>query len=257
MYEVFLGPKETTVLKSEEFLRIGYGELIDYGSLGWLVRLFLFLLNFFHGIFHNYGVAIICLTILVKTILHPINKRNQAVMQKNQKKMGKIQPQIKELRERYKNDPRKMNQEVQKLMKEHGVNPAQMFGGCLMMLLQLPIWIGLYNTFLVTFELRQASFLYIEDLTQPDRLFPFPFLVDHFNLLPLLYVVLTLVNQRMMPKSDDPQMQQQQKMMTFMMVAFGFIFYNFSSGLLLYFLTNAGLGIIEQKIIRAELKKTS
>ena len=166
---------------------------------------------------------------------------------------------MKALREKHKADPLKANQEIQKLFREHGVNPAQMAGGCLMLFLQLPIWIGLISTFRLAIELRQASFLYIPDLTAPDHLshlpFSLPFLGDWFNLLPILYVIVTLVNQKMMPKSDDPQMQKQQKMMSYMMVAFGFIFYNFASGLLLYFLTSASLGILEQKIIRAELKR--
>ncbi|MFQ5655748.1 MAG: YidC/Oxa1 family insertase periplasmic-domain containing protein, partial [Planctomycetota bacterium] len=255
-FEVFLGPKDRQVLSRHA--EVGYGELIDYGRLGFLVRIFLWLLSFFEGIFRSYGIAIICLTVIVKAALHPINKKNQAVMQQQQKKMAKIQPEMQKVKERYKNDSMKANREIQKLMKEQGVNPAQMFGGCLMIFLQLPVWIGLINTFSLALELRQTPFLYISDLTQPDHLFELPFslplLGSWFNLLPVVYVILTLVNQRMMPKSDNPQMQQQQKMMTFMMVAFGFIFYGFSSGLLLYFLTSAGLGIIEQKIIRAELR---
>ena len=133
------------------------------------------------------------------------------------------------------------------------------FGGCLLIFLQLPIWIGLISTFTLAIELRHQPFLYIADLTQADHLFhhgiAIPLLGEYFNLLPVLYVILTLVNQKMMPKSSDPQMQSQQKMMTFMMVAFGFIFYGFSSGLLVYFITSAALGIFEQRLIRAELKR--
>ena len=256
-YLVFLGPKDPTVLSAID--GAGYADLIDYGFFGLLTRLFLFLLRTFEALIGSWGIAIILLTCVVKAVLHPINKRNQRSMQRQQKKMAKIQPQMKELREKHKNDPLKANQEIQKLFKEHGVNPAQMAGGCLMLFLQLPIWIGLINTFRIAIELRQAPFLYISDLTLPDRLaslpFSLPFLGDNFNLLPILYVIVTLIGQRMMPKSDDPQMRQQQKLMSFMMVAFGFIFYNFASGLLLYFLTSAALGILEQHIIRKELKR--
>ncbi len=256
VYRVFLGPKDREVLAAYE--DHGYLELIDYGTLGPLVRLFLFLLRTFEAVTSSWGVAIILLTVIVKSLLHPINKRNQRSMQRQQKKMAKIQPEMKAIKEKHKNDALKANQEIQRLFKEHGVNPAQMFGGCLMLFFQLPIWIGLINTFRVAIELRQASFLWVADLTAPDQVFqmPFklPFLGDWFNVLPLLYVIVTLVNQRMMPRSDDPQMRQQQKMMTFMMVAFGFIFYSFPSGLMVYFLTSASLGIVEQKIIRAELK---
>jgi len=256
-YRVFLGPKDPDVLRS--FEAVGYLELIDYGALGLLVRLFLFLLRTFEALVSSWGVAIILLTVVVKAFLHPINKKNQRGMQRQQKKMARVQPQMKALREKHKNDPLKANQEIQKLFREHGINPAQMAGGCLMLFLQLPIWIGLLSTFRIAIELRQAPFLYIADLTAPDRLgelpFALPFLGSDFNLLPILYVIVTLVNQRMMPKSDDPNMRQQQKMMTFMMVAFGFIFYSFASGLLLYFLTSATLGLVEQKIIRAELAR--
>jgi len=257
-FRVFLGPKDRRVLSDYE--EHGYAELIDYGStLGWLVRLFLFLLRTFESITGSWGLAIILLTVLVKTVLHPVNKRNQRTMQRQQKKMAAIQPEMKAVREKHKNDPLKANQEIQKLFKEHGVNPAQMFGGCLMIFLQLPIWIGLINTFRLAIELRLASFLWIDDLTAPDHVLELPFRLPFydtpwFNVLPVLYVIVTLINQRMMPRSDDPQMRQQQKMMTFMMVAFGFIFYEFASGLMLYFLTSASLGILEQKIIRAELR---
>ena len=258
VYAVFLGPKDPGVL--EQYEEFGFQELIDYGSLGILVRLFLFLLRTFEAIVGSWGVAIILLTVLVKACLHPINKKNQRGMQRQQKKMAKVQPQMKAIKEKHKNDPLKANQEIQKLFREHGINPAQMAGGCLMLFLQLPIWIGLLSTFRIAIELRQAPFLYISDLTAPDALFGLGFRLpllggDTFNLLPILYVIVTLVNQKMMPKSDDPNVQQQQKMMSFMMVAFGFIFYNFASGLLLYFLTSASLGLIEQKIIRAELNR--
>jgi len=257
-FRVFLGPKDASILAAYE--EHGYKELIDYGSLlGWLVRLFLFLLRTFESLTGSWGVAIILLTVLVKTLLHPVNKRNQRTMQRQQKKMAAIQPEMKAVREKHKGDPLKANQEIQKLFKEHGVNPAQMFGGCLMIFLQLPIWIGLINTFRLAIELRLASFLWIDDLTAPDHVLELPFRLPFydspwFNVLPVLYVIVTLINQRMMPRSDDPQMRQQQKMMTFMMVAFGFIFYEFASGLMVYFLTSASLGIIEQKIIRAELR---
>ncbi|MGE3163385.1 MAG: YidC/Oxa1 family insertase periplasmic-domain containing protein [Planctomycetota bacterium] len=257
-YEIFMGPKDREILA--RYPGQGYGELVYYGKwLGPLVRVFLALLQFFFGIFGSYGIAIICLTVVVKACLYPINRKNQTVMMREQKKMAKIQPQIKELKERHKNDPLKANREIQKMMKEHNVNPAQMAGGCLLMFLQLPIWICLITTFRLAIELRHTPFLYITDLTQPDRLFQLPgslpLLGEWFNLLPFLYMGVTVVSQKMQPKATDPQMAQQQKIMMFMMVAFGFIFYSFSSGLLLYFLTSASLGIVEQKIIRRRLER--
>jgi YidC/Oxa1 family membrane protein insertase len=134
-----------------------------------------------------------------------------------------------------------------------------MLGGCFLMLLQLPIWVALIGVFQVAIEIRQAPAFFglISDLSLPDHTFrfgsPLPILGEYLNVLPVLYVVLTLVQQRLMPKPKDEQARQQQRMMGFMMVFFGFIFYSFASGLLLYFLTSATLGIVEQRIIRREI----
>ncbi len=255
-YEAVFAPKDREFLAVHK--DVGYDRLVDYGRLGFLVRLFLGLLSFFEGFTRSYGIAIIILTFLVKLVLHPINRKNQSIMMTQQKLMAKLQPQMQEIKERHKGDPLKTNREMQKLWQEHGLNPMRMFGGCLLIFIQLPIWIGLINTFSLALELRHRPFLWISDLTQPDRLFELPFTVPymgwgHFNLLPVLYVIVTIISQKMMPKSADPQMQQQQKIMTFMMAMFGFIFYNFSAGLLIYFLTSALLGIAEQKIIKREL----
>ncbi len=257
-FEVFLGPKDPTLLAAYEDR--GYPELVYYGDyLGGLVRLFLMLLRFFEGFIGSWGIAIVCLTFVVKLLLHPINKRNQGMMQRQSIKMKDLQPKMDKIKAQHKNDPARATREIQVLMKDENVNPIALFGGCLLIFLQLPIWIGLISTFTLAIELRHQPFLYISDLTQADHLFGFgfsiPVLGPYFNLLPILYVILTLVNQKMMPKSADPQMQSQQKMMTIMMVAFGFIFYSFSSGLLVYFITSAALGIVEQRIIRAELKR--
>jgi YidC/Oxa1 family membrane protein insertase len=129
----------------------------------------------------------------------------------------------------------------------------------LVVFLQLPIWFALYSTLQYALGLRQAGFLYIKDLTRPDHAFRFgvqlPFLGEWFNLLPILYVILTVVNQSMQPKPDDPQMRAQFRMMTFMLVFFGFIFYQFPAGFMLYIMTSSALGIIESKIIKAELAR--
>ncbi|MGB1396621.1 MAG: YidC/Oxa1 family insertase periplasmic-domain containing protein [Planctomycetota bacterium] len=254
-YAVFLGPKDPEVLSQNASWDAM--QLIDYGFFGWLCRPFLALLRFFDSFFGSWGLAIIALTFVIRAVLHPVNKRNQRQMQVQQQGMARIKPQMDEIRERFKNDPTTMHRKTQELFKQEGVNPAAMFGGCLFIFLQLPIWIALINTFSVAIELRQTAFLWIGDLTQPDMLFQMPFalplLGDWFNLLPLIYVVVTLINQRMMPKSEDPQAQAQQKMMAFMMIAFGFIFYSFASGLLIYFIISALVGIGEQKLIRKEL----
>ncbi len=255
-YAVFLGPKSPMVLEghaSWDAMR-----LIDYGFFGWLVRPFLWLLRTFDGLVGSWGLSIIMLTFCIRGVLHPVNKRNQRQMQIQQQGMARLKPQMEEIKERYKNDAPQQQRKIQELFKREGVNPAAMFGGCLFIFLQLPIWLALINTFTIAIELRQASFLWVADLTRPDMLaqipFSLPFLGNWFNLLPILYVIVTLVNQKMMPQSDDPQVQMQQKMMAFMMIAFGFIFYSFAAGLMVYFITSALVGIIEQKMIRRDLR---
>jgi YidC/Oxa1 family membrane protein insertase len=255
-YAVFLGPKDPGVLgkhASWDAIR-----LIDYGFFGWLVRPFLWLLRLFDGFFGSWGIAIVLLTFCIRGLLHPVNKKNQRQMQIQQQGMARLKPQMEEIKERYKNDPPAQHRKMQELFKSEGVNPAAMFGGCLFIFLQLPIWLALINTFTIAIELRQTSFLWVDDLTRPDMLFHMPFslplLGDWFNLLPILYVIISIVNQRMMPRSDDPQVQMQQKMMTFMLIAFGFIFYTFASGLMVYFITSAMVGIAEQKMIRRDLR---
>ncbi|MDE0960408.1 MAG: membrane protein insertase YidC [Planctomycetota bacterium] len=255
-YAVFLGPKSPIVLDQHEDW--GATELIDYGFFGWLVSPFLWLLRTFDGLVGSWGLSIVLLTFCIRGVLHPVNKKNQRQMQIQQQGMARLKPQMDEIKERYKNDAPKQQRKIQELFKSEGVNPAAMFGGCLFIFLQLPIWLALINTFTIAIELRQASFLWIDDLTRPDMLammpFSLPFLGNYFNILPILYVIVTLVNQKMMPQSEDPQAQAQQKMMSFMMIAFGFIFYSFAAGLMIYFITSALIGIFEQKMIRRDLR---
>jgi YidC/Oxa1 family membrane protein insertase len=256
-FMLFVGPRQGEVLATYGALR--FSDVNDYGIFG-LVNLFIYLLEKLKTLaFGNWGLAIILLTVIVKLCLHPVNKKSQRSIQRGQKKMQKVKPQMDALKEKYKDNRMKLNQELQKVFREHDVNPAQQLGGCLVIFLQLPIWFALYSTLRYAIGLRQENFLYILDLTRPDHLFPLgvqlPILGSYFNLLPVLYVILTLVNQQLQPKPDDPQMQAQFRMMSFMMVFFGFIFYAFPSGFMLYIMTSSALGIIEIKIIKAELAR--
>ncbi len=256
-YGLYVGPRDREIL--DRYAALNFQGVNQHGTFGFLVKFFMWLLGILKTVaFGSWGVAIVLLTFVVKVCLHPINKRTQAGMQRFQKQMQKIKPQMDEIKEKYAQNRVRMNQEIQKLWKENHVSPGQQMAGCLIMLLQLPIWYGLYSTLRYAIGLRQASFLYISDLTRPDMLlnfgFSLPFIGDWFNLLPVLYVILTIVNQRLQPKPEDPQMLQQYRMMTFMMVFFGFIFYSFPAGFMLYIMTSAALGILESKIIKAELK---
>ncbi len=257
-YGLFLGPRDRESLSIYESLDLS--AVNDYFVL---TRLFVWFLDVLNKLaFGSWGVAIILLTIIVRLLLHPLSKKSQKNMHRFSKKMQKVKPQMTEIQQKYKDNRMKQNQEVHKLFKEHGINPAQQMGGCLLILLQMPIWIALYRTLYYSIGLRQASFLWIEDLTRADHLFPFisslPLVGDmfaYFNILPVLYVIFTIINQRLQPKPDDPQMRAQYQMMTFMMVFFGLIFYNFPSGFMLYIMTSTLLGIFESKMIKAELAR--
>jgi len=207
----------------------------------------LWLLNFIYGIIPNYGVAIIILTILTKILLWPLGTKSY----KSMSQMKKLQPLIQEIREKYKNDRKKMNEEVMALHKTYSINPV---GGCLPMILQIPVFFALYRMLDQAIELRHAHFLWwINDLSAPDRLFNFDFSIP-FMEPPYGIPVLTLImgatmfwQQKMSPPAGDPT---QAKMMLMMPVVFTFIFINFSAGLVLYWLVNNVLSIAQQSYIQ-------
>lgn len=260
-YFLYAGPRDERLKLYGDLQFDGVNVYSSISSLfSDLVKFFIWLLGVLKSVgMGSWGVGIILLTLVVKLCLHPVNRRSQKSMTRFQKKFQKIQPELKKLQERYKGDRMKLHQETQKLFKEHGVNPGQQMAGCLILVLQLPIWICLYTTLQYAIGLRQAEFLYIKDLTQPDQMFDLgfqlPLLGHYFNLLPVLYVILTVVNQRLQPRPQDPQMQAQHRMMTFMMVFFGFIFYRFPAGFMLYIMTSSALGIVESKVIKAQLAR--
>jgi YidC/Oxa1 family membrane protein insertase len=171
--------------------------------------------------------------------------------------MSKISPKVKELQEKYKNDRQQLGVEQMKLFKENGVNPL---AGCLPMFIQMPVLISLFSTVGEGFPLRHAPFFgWIQDLSAPDQFMTLGFDMfglgngdgtTNLNLLVVLYIITMLVQQSMMPKSEDPQQQQMQKMMKFMMIGFAVILYNYSSGLMLYFVGSNTLGMAESWYIR-------
>lgn len=261
----FAGPKESRVLegyKTYQGRLVGLPTLLDMSSVipgaESLSRLFLSILHAFYRFAHSYGIAVILLTILVRLALHPLSRASQRSMYK----MQKLGPAVNRIREKYKGKKskeaaQKMNVEIMELYKAHGANPI---AGCLPMFLQLPVFIGLYNAIAYSIELRQTHFLWIDDLSLPDRLIslgfnlPWP-LEGYVNLLPILMVLTMVAQQKMQPMPPDPQQQQQQKMMGYMVIIFGVLFYTVPSGLVLYFFTSSLLGIAEQKWVRHQLEK--
>ncbi len=237
-------------------INITYKEVDDLGFFGFISRLLLWIMGIFYNIFHNYGIAIICLTLVIKLALYPLTKKQQISMAKYQKQMKVFQPELRRLQEKFRNDKQKLNEEMMKLYKQHGINPFPV-GGCLPIFIQLPIFIGLYQALYYSAELRQASFLWIQDLALPDRLFHFGtnviFLGDYFNLLPVLMTIVWVIQQKTAPKPEDPQMQQQQKIFLYMTVFFGFMFYSVASGLVLYWMVMNVFGIVEQMLIKKQI----
>jgi YidC/Oxa1 family membrane protein insertase len=239
-YQLFMGPKSMQELK-----KVGndLDKLIDFGMFDIIAKPCVWLMNVFHGVIPNYGVAIIILTILVKVLLWPLGQKSY----KSMSEMKKIQPLMKEIREKHKNDKKKMNEEVMGLYRTYKINPL---GGCLPMVVQLPVFFALYRMLYEAIELRHAHFfLWIDDLAAPDRLFRFDFSVPFMEPpygIPVLTLVMgatMLLQQKMSPPMGDAT---QAKMMMFMPLVFTVIFINFSSGLVLYWLTNNILSIAQQ-----------
>jgi YidC/Oxa1 family membrane protein insertase len=241
---LFFGPKSmNAVMPAGHQLE----RIVDFGMFDILAKPCLWLLNYIYGVIPNYGVAIIILTILSKIILWPLGTKSY----KSMSQMKKLQPLIQEIRDKYKNDRKKMNEEVMRLHKTYSINPV---GGCLPMILQIPVFFALYRMLDQAIELRHAHFLWwINDLSAPDRLFNFDFSIP-FMEPPFGIPVLTLVmgatmfwQQKMAPPAGDPA---QAKMMLMMPVVFTFIFINFSAGLVLYWLVNNVLSIAQQSYVQ-------
>ncbi|MEM9800847.1 MAG: YidC/Oxa1 family insertase periplasmic-domain containing protein [Planctomycetota bacterium] len=231
----------------------------DLGFFDGIASLILGFLRFLHGIVGNWGWAIILLTLVVRALLFPLNRRMQTSMARHATKMKRVQPKIDAIKKKYEKDPQKLRQEQARIFQEEGAMPP--LGGCLPIFLQIPIFFGLFSALRVSFDLRQQPFMgWIEDLSQPDRLaridlnthLPFIGTIEYFNLLPILMVVLWVGQQKVMPKpaADNEQARQMQKIMMWMPIMFGFFLYNYAAGLSLYMITTSLFGIMEMTVIR-------
>ncbi len=246
---LYAGPKEYDALKA---LNVGLEHIIDFGFFSIIALPLFWVLKLFYQLLGNYGWAIVLLTILVRIPFIPLVNKSQ----KSMKKMQDIQPRMAEIREKYKKDPQKMQQEMMQLYKTHKVNPI---GGCLPILLQIPVFFALYKILLISIELRQAPFmLWIQDLSAPDTLFghlpAFLPLIGGFAIgpLPILMGATMLIQQKMTPTSLDPT---QNKIMMFMPIIFTFLFLNFASGLVLYWLMNNVFSIAQQFYVNRKLAR--
>jgi YidC/Oxa1 family membrane protein insertase len=243
-YTVFMGPKKLSILQE---VGSDLDKIINFGWFDVLAKPTLFLLNFLYRYLHNYGVAIILVTILFKLLFWPISHKGM----KSMKTMQKIQPKMAKLREKYKDDHERLNQEMMTLYKTYKINPL---GGCLPMILQIPVFFALYKVLLQTIELRHAPFmLWITDLSAPDRLgigIDIPGL-GGIPVLTLLMGASMFLQQKMSPTTGDPT---QAKVMMFLPVIFTFMFLNFASGLVLYWFLNNLLSIGQQYMINRSVE---
>lgn len=239
-YALYLGPRDLGILK--DFGR-NLDRAINFGWTDIIAKPLLYILRFFDTYIHNYGLSIILLTILVKILFWPLTHKSY----KSMKEMQKLQPLMAKLREKYKNDKQKLNQEMMALYKTYKVNPM---GGCLPMIIQIPVFFALFRVLGGCIELRHAPFaLWINDLSAPDRLFHFPFQIPFMTppygipILTLLMGASMFIQQKMTPTPGDPA---QAKIMMFLPIIFTFMFINFPSGLVLYWLVNNILSIGQQ-----------
>jgi YidC/Oxa1 family membrane protein insertase len=248
-YTLFIGPKEIDTLKA---VGKGIERSIDFGIFWFISIPLLYILHFFHRFTASYGLDIIILTVLIKALMAPLTHKSYVSM----KQMQKLQPQMERLKERYSEDKEKLNKEIMELYRRNGVNPL---GGCLPMVLQLPVFYGLYNCLGTPIELRHAPFLWIKDLSRPDwqsLAFSVPswwpaFLPGGIPVLTILMGASMFMQQWMTPTAGDPN---QRKMMMLMPLMFTFMFVSFPAGLTVYWLVNNLLTIGQQYWINRSVK---
>lgn len=235
---IYIGPQKINILAA---YNQGFENIMvfsNWGILDIFAKMIYFFVHFLYNILKSWGFAILVLGFSLYVVTYPLTAKSMASM----RKMQALQPKMKSLQEKYKNDPQRLNQEMMELYRENKVNP---FGGCLPMLLQMPIFYGLYQVLWRSVDFKGANFFWIKDLSLPDRLatlpWALPFFGNEVNILPLLMAIIMFFQQKFTSKNmvitDENQLMQQKMMAVLMPVMMGFIFYHFASGLCLYFTT--------------------
>lgn len=233
---LYLGPQDASVLVR---YNSGLEKVIHLGAFNAISKIVLKIMSFLFGLTKNWGVAVILLGIIIFFVMYPLTAKSL----KSMREMQKLQPQIELLKKSYANDPQKLNKEMLELYRTNKVNP---FGGCLPLLLQIPIFFALYQALIRSLALKGSSFLWIADLSEPDKLmilpFNIPILGNELNGLPLILTAVMFLQQKMSLKfsaGGDPQ--QQKLMLVVFPLLFGFMFYHFPSGLALYWVVYSSL----------------
>ncbi len=241
----YVGPKKYSLLRK---LPNQQADVMQFGFWAWFratCKGLLLTLNAIHTLIPNYGVAIILLTIIVKLVFWPITHKSTESM----KKMQEVKPQLDALREKYKDDPKRAQQEQMLLYKQHGVNPL---AGCLPMVVQIPVFIALFTVLRSAVELRFAEFLWIRDLSEPEGLLQGLPIVGSLNILPIFMTASMMWQQQLTPSGGDPQ---QKRMMMFMPAVMLMLFYNMASALVLYWSVSQALSIVQLLMQRRKREK--
>ncbi|MDQ2824794.1 MAG: membrane protein insertase YidC [Verrucomicrobiota bacterium] len=231
-FEIYSGPK---IYHRLSLLEHNEAEIMDFGIFKIVCQFLLNALNSLHSVLGTYGAAILALTTIIKLVLWPLQtKANRSMRQ-----TSLLAPKVQELREKYKDDPTRMNQEVMKMYKEYGINPV---GGCLPMVIQIPIFFGLFTMLRQAVELRHSSFLWVRDLSQPDTVAHLPVLGWPINIIPLCMAATQVWLMQMTPKTGDAT---QRRVMMFTPLIFLFFCYNFAAALALYYTAQNLLSIVQ------------
>ena len=236
-YWNYVGPQKSQSLQT--FYK-GAEKIVYYGKWDFFAKISLKILHFFFNIVHNWGLSIILFSIFISVCLFPLTWKQLHTTKATQR----LQPTIEELRRQYKDNPQRLNKETMELYRKHKVNP---FGGCLPMLLQVPIFLSFYLVLTRLLELKGANFLWINDLSLPDRLIKSP----EINILPILMAITMFLQQKFSMPTVSGTGSEQQKLMTLLFpIMFGFIFYRMPSGLVLYWFTNSIIMFLFQMKIK-------
>ncbi len=243
-FQVYAGPKRYFTLQR---LEPKLDEVMGFASIfpgaTFFAKLLLLCLNGLNNLGLGYGWCIVVLTALIKAVFWPLT----AMSTRSAKRMAEMQPQLNALKEKYKDNPTKQQQKMMEFMREKKINPAV---GCLPMLIQIPVFFGLFTMLRSAIELRGASFLWMCDLSSPDTLFVIPYLHLPFNLMPVFYIITIMWQSHLTPMS--PQMDPaQQKMMRYMPLMFVMVIYNYSCGLALYWTLQNLLTILQTKLTKS------
>lgn len=248
---IFLGPKDPDVL--EKFGK-NFATAHDLGWFGWLAGPLEKLLKMSYGFVNNYGIAIIFITLLIRIIFLPLTIKSMMSMKKMQSKMALMKPKLDAVKEQYKDDKTTQNSEIMKLYSKEGVNPLSSLSGCLPMLVQIPVFVALYNVLLYSLDLRHSEFLWITDLSSPEMLFDIPGTGIPFRVLPLVMGISWFLTQKLTPPNPGAD-EFQTKIFQYMPIMFTVMFWGLPSGLILYWTISNVISIFQQLYINKKFEK--